>query len=251
MTSKHEFALFVDQLSENVAKIQINQEFKLANQDLAHRISNVLRLKAGEQVALFDRASNCLIQLNALNKKEIQGLLLTKQYNKKLTPSITFALPLLKRDDFEVALYSLVELGANKVQIITTQKTQRAWGQEKEFERCQRVLISAAEQSKNFAMPELCPPITLTSFLSQIASNMYSKVYFDVDGQPCMNVIESIVAQKSQELILMAGPEGDLTADEKQIVQNAGFQFCALTPTILRAASAVQLGLGIFRTVVK
>jgi RsmE family RNA methyltransferase len=248
MPSKHEFALFVDQVSNSIASTQIKQEFKLINPDLAHRIANILRFKQGEQFVLFDRINNYLVELKSIIKKEVQILLINKQGNKILTPSITFALPLLKREDFETALYSLVELGANKIQIITTEKTQRAWGQEKEFERCQRILIAASEQSKNFAFPELLEPVKLTSFLSQMDKKTSFKVFFDVHGKPCLELINDFLKQKPQGLVLMAGPEGDLTDQEKQLVKEAGFEFCVLTPTVLRSVSAIQLGMGIFRS---
>src|SRR5581483_3691390 len=129
----------------------------------------------------------------------------------------TFALPILKKDDFETALYSLVELGANAVQFITTEKVQRSLYGEKEYERCKRIMISAAEQSKNFAVPELFLPISLPEYVARISPLKIPKIYFDVDGTSVLECAQSVIAEKPQEIILMVGPEGDLTSNEKQL----------------------------------
>jgi len=46
----------------------------------------------------------------------------------------------------------------------------------------------------------------------------------------------------------MIGPEGDLTAQEKELLKERGVQFLRLTPTILRAQQAVVVAMGIFRS---
>ena len=62
-----------------------------------------------------------------------------KKYNTILQPHITVLLPLLKRDDLDTVLYSLVEMGVNTIQLMITKKVQRKWGKEKEYDRLQRV----------------------------------------------------------------------------------------------------------------
>ena len=48
--------------------------------------------------------------------------------------------------------------------------------------------------------------------------------------------------------MLLIGPEGDLALQEKELVAGK-MQFCALTPTILRASQAAALSIGIVRSV--
>ena len=50
---------------------------------------------------------------------------------------------------------------------------------------------------------------------------------------------------------MLVGPEGDLTHEEKQFVDDHGFIFCKLTPTIMRAHQAVAVGLGVLRSMLR
>lgn len=249
MSSKHEFALYVPFLREKVTTI--NKNLVIDDQQLSMRISSVLRLQPKEQLVLFDEIIHAQCELIEASKKAVTFKVLEKGNNAPLKPKITFALPLLKRDDFETALYSLVELGAQAVQFITTEKVQRSLYGEKEYERCKRIMISAAEQSKNFAIPELFLPISLPEYVAKISPMNIPKIYFDVEGESVLTLAQELYAQKPQELILMVGPEGDLTSDEKELVRSGNFTFCTLTPTVLRSVSAVELGLGIFRSVLR
>ncbi len=60
--------------------------------------------------------------------------------------------------------------------------------------------------------------------------------------------MNEIGAQNSDALVICSGPEGDLTCEEKRMLADANFLFCALTPTVLRAQQAVAVGLGSFRS---
>ena len=250
LDNKHQFALFVSDLSELIANSSSGQLVHLADTSLYHRIYSVLRLKPGEELLFFDQKVHirCLLQ-SSERKHEITCELLEKIANTNLTPSITFLLPLLKRDDLEQALYSFVELGATTIQLVMTEKVHRSWGGKKEFERLHRIMISAAEQSKNFVVPDLHEPKPLEVVCNELGSSI-QKIFFDPHGQPLGQVIKSVSEHKNDQLVLLIGPEGDLTPREKEFIRSMSFQFCALTPTVLRSFQAAALGLGIFRSLV-
>src|SRR5690606_33761628 len=127
-----------------------------------------------------------------------------------------------------------------------TEKTKAQHLNKKDYERFQRIIIAASEQSKNFAFPELKEAIVLHSAIGAYAEK---KIFFDPQGQSVMHVMQDMVKSHMQELFLLVGPEGDLTYEEKVAVRKAGFIFCALTPTILRSVHASFLGAGIIRSV--
>lgn len=64
-----------------------------------------------------------------------------------------------------------------------------------------------------------------------------------------MTVMTMLECGDISELMLLVGPEGDLSNEEKNAVHTAGFIMCALTPTILRSVHAAFLGAGIMRSV--
>jgi len=48
-------------------------------------------------------------------------------------------------------------------------------------------------------------------------------------------------------IMLVVGPEGDLTVDEKKLLSSAHYTACSLTPTVLRSEEAATLAAGIIR----
>ncbi len=247
--TQHEFAFYYPNLASFIKPFAVDAEFSIQDKDLYHRIVHVLRLQVGEVITLFDQAVHALCVIQALQGKQkivlrLQGVFQNQVY--KLP--ILFILPLLKRDDCQKAIYSLVECGATEIQLVYTKKSQQSWGQKKELPRLERIMIAAAEQSKNFAFPNLRIPLSLDNFLVKFASRKDIKIFFDSAGMPLAQVVQSISSKHAKGLMLMIGPEGDLVPEEKDSIKQADFIFCALTPTVLRAAQAAAIGTGIFRS---
>ncbi|MDR3550365.1 MAG: RsmE family RNA methyltransferase [Candidatus Babeliales bacterium] len=250
MNSKHEFALFNETTSHITRTLAPQALFSIDDQLLVTRIASVLRMRVGDSFVMFDRHIHVVCTIEDISKKIVRCKMLEKKTNSIIKPSITYLLPVLKRDDLESALYAMVELGATSVQLVLTHKINRVWAGPKEFERAQRIMIAAAEQSKNYAFAQLHEPILLTSCLEKIPSNS-SKVFFDVDGRSALSVMNELHNKKNQEIFLLVGPEADLTAEEKKLLVDNNFIVCELTPTVLRSVQAVALSLGMVRSVLK
>lgn len=234
--NKHEFALYCPVIPSDPA-------FALHDKDLVHRIVNVLRLNVGDRFILFNRDLHISVSIIGVKKNSIDVSVLQKGVNTILQPAIHFLLPILKKDALSAAIYSMVELGANSIQLVMTQKVQRHWVAQ-ELERLKKVAIAAAEQSKNFAFPAIVSPCNLKQALAKIPQDAI-KIFFDPQAPTVIGMQDAIKAATS--IVLMIGPEGDLTEQEKIILRNQQVRFCALTPTVLRAEQAAAVGLGIVR----
>jgi len=248
MKTTHEFAIYIDQLSSLIASIAPGGQLVIDDKDMYHRITRVLRLRTDEQCVVFDRTIHGSFLIKDFQaKRRVIGQLISKESNQIFSPEIIFMLPLLKREDLDTALYSLVEVGANMVQLVITEKVQRAWRGEKEHARLNRVMIAAAEQSKNFSFPQLQLPISFDQAIQQMNEYASPIVFCDPSGDIPNNVLQTIKEQQPNRLVLMVGPEGDLTVSEKNRLKENEALFCALTPTVLRARQAVALSSGMFR----
>ncbi len=179
-----------------------------------------------------------------MDSKSIRLELISSVKNKQYTPTISFLLPVLKRDALAQAVDYLVETGVNELQLMLTEKGQR-WGGEIERERLERICIAAAEQLKNFAFPLIKEPISLADALQAAPSDAFG-FYGNPEGDHFREISGDIMPER---LILTCGPEADFSSAEKLQLQAASFQALRLTPTILRAETAA-LGLSLlFRTV--
>lgn len=267
---RHEFAFFFENLSETLNKQNINfqnlenaeivlenqnllhrlnqnKEIVFESQDLFHRLNNVIRLETGQNFTLFDQNINVTLELISFyNKKRISAKIVFINKNKIILPKINFLLPILKRENLELAIYSCCELGANEITLLETQKSQKNFN----IDRATKILVSAAEQSKNFFFSKINLPIDLEKYIKSKKEDEIN-IFFDSEGEELDGVVK-IVKEKLKTINiinLMIGPEGDLTENEKIFLKKNNFVFCKLTPTILRSCQAVGIGLGIFRSI--
>lgn len=244
----HQFAFYCESVNaiRREARLDLHQ---LTEPELVYRIITILRLERNDRIILFDNQHHVFATIVGIDsKKSITVQIHEIAPNKQLAPTIHWLLPLLKREAFEEALYTLTELGAQTIQPVLTQKTVRFFGADRETIRCQKILRAAAEQSKQFSIPVLQPIIPLDIWLMKSQVPTVAKIFFDPKGLPLRETLALVEHQKAQEIIACAGPEGDLTYEEKLKLNDQGFIFCALTPTVLRAQQAVAVGLGAFRS---
>jgi len=133
----------------------------------------------------------------------------------------------------EQVVETLTVLGINEIQLYVSAKISRKWGGEKELERLKRVMIAAAEQSKQFALPKLKKPFPLTQLMNNEMAGL--RFFCDPDGES----IKPYACKKVEDSItLFIGPEGDLTEVEKEILIQNKYLFCRLNQTILRSELA-------------
>lgn len=248
--NKHEFAFYLENTSSITRSLSVGNELVIDDKIIYHRISHVLRLNTDDIFFIFDHSQHIKFQLQHFEKKRyITGKIVEKNKNKILKPTIEFWLPLLKKDNFEMALYTLVELGVQSIQPVITEKSQPVSDLQKRYTRYQKIILSAAEQSKNFAFPILNKNMSLRDLLHR-NNNNNKKIYFDPAGDTLWDVISTIKSNSYDKLCLMVGPEGDLLKKEKELLKENKFMFCKLTPTILRSFQAITVGLGAFRSLI-
>jgi len=217
---------------------------------LVHRITTVLRLAKDEHIILFDATHNITALIRGITpKKNITIELISLEKNPTYTPTIIWGLPLLKREAFENALYSLVEMGVQVIQPLLTQKTAVHPGSiEKNMQRWHGIMIAAAEQSKQFSLAILNPLLPLHLWLEETKGNK-QKFFLEPEGRLSTEIIALTQKEKAdRHIIITNGPEGDFSDAEKELLNQNEFIPWRLTPTVLRAEQAVAVGIGIMRS---
>lgn len=238
-SQSHLFSIFTPHVK--LDSWSVDQSISLHDDELVHRLSKVLRFNQGDQIVFFNAKMSALVLIQEISKKQIIVQVQNIQTHQTLTPQITFLLPLLKKEALEQAVYSLCELGINKIQLVITQKSRQSLLHDKEFARLQNIVIAAAEQSKNYSMSELVAPKKLSEVID-LATQSYN-IVFDPAGASFFEVRGNL----KNSIQLLVGPEGGLTDQELSLVKKSNFASCALTPTILTAVQAVALGAGLMR----
>lgn len=240
-TTKHQFALYCKDLSKKNNNVVIN------DLELVQRVSKILRLDVGDTVTLFDGKQAVDVSITALDKKQLTANIIFSEAVQAILPVIHCIVPVLKRDALEEVIYAAAELGATSLQLVFSEKVQRAWAGQKEFERLQNILIAACEQSKQFAVPQLYAPIAFDEVIEKLTGKV---IFFDADGQLAYEIVTALHKEKPAEIIMIIGPEADLSENEKDLLRKKTVIFCKLTPTVLRARQAFAVGLGMMRSMI-
>jgi 16S rRNA (uracil1498-N3)-methyltransferase len=230
---KHKFAVFFNFLDE----------LKIRDKDFCRRIVSVLRLQKNDELIVFNKEIVIDSVIKSITKNEIELKLISKYRIESINPKMHIFIGLLKKESFEDILYHCVELGATSITPILSEKIHKNWFNFKYKERFESILISAAEQSKNFYIPKVNELVDFNLIINELSSS--NSIFFDVDGEYILDIFNSI--KNAIELNLIIGPEGDFSEREKKIMEDKNFKFCRLAPTVLRSVQALNVGLGSFR----
>lgn len=244
-TDKHIFAFYTPYI---FLALKEEASLTLTDSALAHRLEKVLRMKQAEEIILFNGESAVQAEISFFSRTGVG--IVVKQILESIPqkPALTLALPLLKKEALEEAVYNGTELGATVIQLISTHKSRKQLTI-KEVDRLHSHIIAAAEQAKNYHIPLLKNPITYQELCALSKKNSQAHILLCADpmGEPLSALLAQSVSAFTQEIVYLIGPEGGLTQEEFAYAQNNGFIPVKLTCTTLRAVQAATLGVGIIR----
>lgn len=122
--------------------------------DLLKRLKTVLRLKVGEQFALFsDNTDDMLYEVKTINPFTAHKV--GKQQQATSSVRIDLFQSLLTNEKMEFVLQKAVELGVHSFTPVVTEKSAKATGLDKKLQRWQDIIISATEQCGRSDIMEL------------------------------------------------------------------------------------------------
>lgn len=220
-----------------LSDLKIGQTLILISGEEFHHLSKVLRLKTGDEIFVMNGKGlilRCKIEVLSKDKAKC-NVLDEKIYQKQKIRTIAL-IPVLKNlERFEFALEKLTELG---IDIIQPYYSQRTINKNLRFERCNRILIPAIKQSLNPFLPDLRQPLSLKEALLKFKDN--SIVLFgEPTGKNIFEFKDTLTKINQKNIVLLVGPEGDLTVEEKEIVRSYEALFVKLGNYRLRSETAV------------
>jgi 16S rRNA (uracil1498-N3)-methyltransferase len=187
---------------------------------LQHRLSKVLRLGEGNEIALFN-GKDGLWQARVADKACKTAQLGTQLKSQPAPAALTLVLGLPKRDAWESALRQATELGVGAIQPLQTEYAQRGHFN---AERAHTLVVEAAEQSEHLALPTLLPTLSLPAWLK-------------AQNTPCLyGAARGEGMGKAGTQTVLVGPEGGFSPAEEALL--------AAHPYI----TAIHLPMGILRT---
>ena len=206
----------------------------------AHYLGNVLRLKEGAEVLLFDGASGEWRARIALVRKGRMKLVAQQRTRGPETvPDVWLAFAPVKRAQTDWLVEKATELGAARLVPVMTQRTV---AERVKLERLQAIAIEAAEQCGRTVLPDIAEPQSLAQLLAANARTLYFAD--EHGGEPAATTFQPGVAT------ILTGPEGGFSEEERAAIRAAPNALpISLGPRILRAETAALAALAAYMAV--
>src|SRR5579884_740110 len=155
-------------------------------------------------------------------------------------PNIAVALAIFKFDRFEWAIEKLVELGAASILPFAAARSDSHLlsAAAKRVERWRRVALSASEQSRRAAPPEIQQVAQFREVLGAAAAARIVLSEAARAEQGLSGVVRGAELRGGDRLLIAIGPEGGWTAGELEQFEKNGWKAASLGASILRAETA-------------
>jgi 16S rRNA (uracil1498-N3)-methyltransferase len=211
--------------------------------DEARHLREVLRLKPGDEVYVFNGAGrefHCRIEEGRRDTSQLQIISEVEPARPESQLQLTLALALLKGDKFDLVVQKATELGVTRIVPVITKHADIRLRDEsdaaKRVTRWQRIAMEAAKQSGRAVVPAVG---SLISFESLIETTMTGNclMFSERDGQSLVQAMERLSADTNQMMALV-GSEGGWSDEEIGAVRAAGWAVVTLGGRTLRAETA-------------
>jgi 16S rRNA (uracil1498-N3)-methyltransferase len=222
------------------------------DRDQANYLVNVLRLKPGAPVLLFNgRDGEWRAELVQAGKKSFA--LGAVERTRQQTPAgdLHYLFAPLKHARLDYMVQKAVELGASRLQPVLTRHTQP---ERINLARMRANAIEAAEQCGILTIPDIAAPIKLDAFIRDWIPERLL-VFCDEDADvkdpiAALSVGRDPVIVGPTPVTLLVGPEGGFAGEERDALMTLpNVVRLALGPRILRADTAAVAALALVQSV--
>jgi len=212
--------------------LSLNLSSKL-NKSQSHYLAKVMRAKVGESFSLFNQSGEWEAKINEILKGIVEFTVLKKLREKDNEKNIWLAFAPIKSNFFNFMIQKATELGVTKfVPIITDRTIVRKIN----YERIEKIIIEASEQSNRIKVPKVEKTQNLNLFLEN-NNNKINIIFGDLntDNQN----LDPKIKKENKPICIIIGPEGDFTESEReQILNFKDVQSLKINNNILRTETA-------------
>lgn len=212
--------------------------------EAASRHVRALRLRAGDEVELFDgKGRAAQARLESVGDQVMCHAEASRATERKHA-RVVLMLSIPKGSKLDDCVRMATELGVDEVALMYSERTVPRWDPERarsRVDRLTRIASEAAAQCERNDVPVVYGPQPCTTWLEEMPENAAGVVFgarargaLTFDGTP-------------EQVWCALGPEGGFTDDEIALFEGAGFRVASLGTWVLRVETAVPAALTIVR----
>lgn len=217
----------------------------IVGEEQTHHLLRVLRLQQSDLVYVFDgRGIEWLAAIAKTGKRSCSLQLQEKLPASPMPLPLGIGLALLKGEAFDRALQKAVELGVQYIALLTTDRANVHWGEDREEGRLshvRKIVVSACEQSGTRFLPTLVGPLQLDELKDSHIETSRQLIALH-PGSPSLPLTLPMVPTT-----LLVGPEGGWSERELSWFDSQGIARYGLGRQVLRAETAPLAALAAVR----
>ena len=201
----------------------------------SHYIKNVMRLKPGDTISLFNSINGeWRAKIVNHNKENTEFKVEKLIKSKKLENDLWLVFSPIKKNSLDMMIQKTTELGVQKFIPILSERT---IVREINITRLKKIIVEASEQSNRISVPKIESLQPLKFFLDKFPNNG-SLIFCDINCKK--SDLKNILIKKNKgPVCILIGPEGDFSEKEKQLINEKKEIFSlSLASNILRAETA-------------
>ena len=212
--------------------LSLNLSSKL-NKSQSHYLAKVMRVKVAESFSLFNQSGEWEAKINEILKGIVEFTVLKKLREKDNEKNIWLAFAPIKSNFFNFMIQKATELGVTKfVPIITDRTIVRKIN----YERIEKIIMEASEQSNRIKVPKVEKTQNLNLFLEN-NNNKINIIFGDLNTEN--QNLDPKIKKENKPICIIIGPEGDFTESEReQILNFKDVQSLKISNNILRTETA-------------
>ena len=226
-----------------VPPAHISEDTIRINESERHHLLNVLRLRVGDHIEVFDGVGNRYIaSLHDTRTSLLQAKILQHQFHPHTPPYITLFQGLPKFDKMDLIVQKTTEIGVNEIApMICERSIPKAVVQQKRTVRWQRIANEAAKQCKRPHFAHVFAPQRLEECLGRVIHlDLLILLWEDEKRQGLKEILRNHGEAKSVGLFV--GPEGGFTDEEVESAVQSGCISATFGDNILRTETAAIVG---------
>jgi 16S rRNA (uracil1498-N3)-methyltransferase len=223
----------------------------LLSAEEAHHLTHVLRLRFGDEIAVFDgngREYRARIERVSRDGAHVH---LLEEISAAAEPVVrlTLAQAVLKGDKMEDVIRDATMMGVAAIEPVVTAHTtirMKALTEGQAADRWRRIAVASAKQCRRAVLPVIGTGTPFDEWVIQDTTEMRLMLVepmVGVEGHP----VATVQGQRPNSATLMVGPEGGWAQEEIEIAVQAGWMPITLGRRTLRADAVAIVAIGVLQ----
>ena len=212
----------------------------------SHYLASVMRRAVGDEVLVFNgRDGEWRAPIEVLGKRGVIVRPTVQERPQALGPDLDLVVALVKRARVETIVEKAAELGARRVRLVITERTN---AERTRIDRLSAIAAEAAEQTGRLDVPHIFEPVKLSRLIEDW--DPARRLLFCDEAGDAKPALQALRDAPPGPWAILIGPEGGFSPAEREALRNLPYATPAtLGPRILRADTAAISALTLWQAV--